>query len=206
MIKPEVFIREFSPDKIKEVIEKLQEISNHYPADQVVVLNIDTYGGEIYGLAAIYEFLQSYPHPIVTYTTSKAMSAGAVLLSSGDTGARFATPNATIMIHELSAGNIGDIKDLEDSHKFLKSENERWMGILARNMGFKNAKELRKLIKDNCEGHDFYLTAEQAKKFGIIDEICYLHISPMSMWNIIKEKRNRKELINANYAMVKGKK
>ena len=203
-LRPEIVVRDFSEEKVKEYIEKLNEISASYPSDQPIIIRVDSYGGEIYGLASLYEHIQTLPNPIITYTTSKAMSAGAILLSSGDKGARFASPNSMIMIHEISAGTSGDIKDIKDYNKFLIRENKRWMQILSKNMN-KTYEQLREVFKKKCEGHDLYLTPVEAKKIGLIDEICYLHMQPSYHWLIKKDSRDRKKLLNAAMKkMVKG--
>jgi len=83
------------------------------------------------------------------------------LLSSGSPGLRIASPNSSIMIHEMQAGAMGDIKDIIDTTTMINRENERWMGILAKNMNM-SKKSIRDLIRERSVGQDLYLTANEA--------------------------------------------
>ena len=111
-IRPEIIVTSFTEKNVAEYIHKLENINLTYEDFQPIIVQIDSYGGNIYGLSQLYEFLISLPNPIITYTTSKAMSAGAIILSAAGTkGMRVASPNSTIMIHELQGGAWGDMKD-----------------------------------------------------------------------------------------------
>lgn len=179
IIKPEVLIMSFNESEVKNYINQIDKISAMFGPHQPIVLNISSYGGNVYGLAMLYEYLSSVDNPIVTYTSSKAMSAGSILLASGTPGMRFASKNSTILIHELqSAVYPDDIKNIENSIDNLKRDNEKWMNILARNMKLNSSKDIRKLIQEKSVGHDLILSAHEAKELNIIDEVCYLKLTP----------------------------
>lgn len=186
VVKPEVLISTFDDKAVVEYIRKIEEIQDNFGPGQPILLNIASFGGSIYGLGMLYEYLQTVPNQIATYTSSKAMSAGAILLAAGGTkGMRFASPHSSIMIHEIQGGPWpDDIKNLESSIESLKKDNEKWMTILAKSMGLKNGKDIRELIKAQSVGHDLMLTSRQAKELGIIDKVCYVKLGAVYGYNI----------------------
>jgi len=189
-IRPKLTIRKFSEDAINSYMEKLDDIEYSYPSDQEILIHIDSYGGPVYGLFMLLDRLEIMSNPIVTYTSSKAMSAGAFLLAiAGNKGSRFASKDASILIHEVQTGAIGDIKDVEDSINHSKALNNRLLDKFAKAIGKKNAAQIREMIKSKVEGHDLTITAEDAKKLGIIDEVCSINIQPYKHWNIVKIKK-----------------
>lgn len=185
-LKPEILITSFDDKAVIEYIRKLDEIQEQFGPDQTILLNISSFGGSIYGLSMLYEHLRVTRNPIATYTASKAMSAGAILLSAGgNKGMRFASPNSSIMIHEVQGGVWpDDIKNLENNIESLKQDNERWMTILAKSMGLRNGKEIRELIKNRSIGHDLMLTAKQAKDLNLIDRVCYVKLGVVYGYNL----------------------
>jgi ATP-dependent Clp protease, protease subunit len=94
-----------------------------------------------------------------------AASMGAVLLSAGEKGKRFALPNAEIMIHQPSGGAEGMATDIEITAKQILKLRERLNKILAKNTGQK----LDKITAD--VDRDFFMTSEEAHKYGIIDKV-----------------------------------
>lgn len=185
-VKPELMITAFTDVAVMRYIERLKEITEHFGPNQPIILHISSYGGSVYGLTLLYEFLKTLSNPIVTYTSSKAMSAGAILLAAGGSpGMRFASPNSSIMIHEVQGGLWpDDIKNQEDNMEVLKKDNERWMTILAKSMGLKNAKDIRALIKERSIGHDLSLTAKEALDLKVIDRVCYVRLEQVYGFNI----------------------
>jgi ATP-dependent Clp protease protease subunit len=206
-LRPEITVVSFNDAEVIAYINHLKLIVDQYGPNQPIVLNISSFGGSIYGLSHLYEYLQSLSNPIVTYTSSKAMSAGAILLSAaGYKGMRYASPNASIMIHEVQGGFWpDDIKNLEDNMDSLKQDNERWMTILAKSMGLKTAKDIRDLIKAKSVGHDLTLSSKQAKEIGLIDKVCYIKLESVFGYNIhttddltVQHKPKKKSLNKEN--------
>ena len=183
-LRPAITVSDFSESAAQGHVNKLQEISEAFSPDQPIIVTIDSHGGSIYGLSLLYSYLESQQHPIITYTASKAFSAGAILLAAGASKSqnksspmRVAAPNATIMIHELQAGaDFGDIKSLENAIDYFGFENDRWMGILAKAMGRKTASDVRKLLHTKAK-NELYLTARQALRLKLIDAVGYLRMS-----------------------------
>jgi ATP-dependent Clp protease protease subunit len=187
--KPKVLITKFSEEAIAKAIQSLETIEICFPPTQPVLIHIDSYGGAVDGLSMLYDKLTSMKNPIMTYTSSKAMSAGAILLATAGTkGMRMASPQATIMIHEIQAGAVGDIKDMEDQMVLCKVLNDRWMKILAKSMNLQGVSAIRALIKKKAIGHDVYLTADQAVKLGVIDVVGSITMTPFSGWNFVVVK------------------
>lgn len=191
--KPKVVVTRFSEEAVAKIIHQLEEIETHFPVTQPILVQIDSYGGQVDGLAMLYDKLTSMGNPIMTYTSSKAMSAGAILLATAASkGMRMASPESTIMIHEIQTGALGDIKDVEDQMALSKVMNDRWMKILARSMGLKSAADIRTLIKKKALGHDVYLTAQQAQQLKIVDVICSIKMVPFYGWNFVALKPEKK--------------
>lgn len=184
--KPKVVVTRFSEDAVSKVIHSLEEIESLYSPNQSILIQIDSYGGAVDGLAMLYDKIKGMSNPIITYTSSKAMSAGAILLATAaNKGMRIASPEATIMIHEVQAGTGGDIKDMEDQMALTKMLNDRWMKILAKSMGLKGASDIRALIKKKAIGHDIYLTAHQALQLKIVDAVASIKMTPFHGWNFV---------------------
>lgn len=183
--KPEVVITSFDEKEANEVVDKLSEIAAFFGPEQSILVKIDSFGGDMHGMANIYEAIKKLKNPIITYCTSKAMSAGAIILAcSGTPGMRFASPMASIMIHEMSAGTFGHIQDMEVDIDMVKAMNAKWMELLAKSMGLNESQDIRDLVARRAAGRELYLTAEQAKECGIIDDIAYVSVSPVVGFNV----------------------
>jgi len=130
-----------------------------------IKLYINSPGGSVYDGMAIYDTIQYISPDVQTIGIGLQASMGAFLLSSGTKGKRFALPNSRIMIHQPSSGTQGKISDQEITLReglFLKQKlNE----ILAKNTGQK----LAKIEKD--ADRDFWMSADEAKTYGLIDEV-----------------------------------
>ena len=128
-------------------------------------LYINSPGGSVYDGLAIFDTMNFVAPDIATYGIGLQASMGALLLSSGAKGKRFMLPNAKTMIHQPSSGTRGKVTDMEIDLRESVNLKERLAEILATNTGQKIAK-----IKDDME-RDYYMTADEAKKYGLIDEI-----------------------------------
>ncbi len=126
---------------------------------------INSPGGSVYDALAIYDTMQYVTNDVQTVGIGVQASAAAFLLSSGAKGKRFALPNATVMIHQPSSGTRGKVTDQEiDLQESLRIKR-LLESIMAQNTGQKPAK-----IHEDME-RDKWLTADEAKKYGIIDAI-----------------------------------
>lgn len=126
---------------------------------------INSPGGSVTDGMAIYDTMQFIKCDVSTICVGMAASMGAFLLSSGTKGKRIALPNSEVMIHQPSAGTKGKVTDMEiDVEHFLRIKNNL-NKILADNTG-KTIEEVKAASE-----RDNWLTAEEAKEFGLIDQI-----------------------------------
>lgn len=134
-------------------------------AKKDIFLYINSPGGSVYDALAIYDTMQYVTNDIQTVGIGVQASAAAFLLSSGTKGKRFALPNATVMIHQPSSGTRGKVTDQEIDLRESLRIKRLLEEIMAGNTGQKVEK-----IHDDME-RDKWLTAQEAKKYGIVDEV-----------------------------------
>ncbi len=130
-----------------------------------IKLYINSPGGSVYDGLAIFDTIRHIAPDVQTIGIGLQASMGAFLLSSGTKGKRYALPNSRIMIHQPSSGTQGKITDQEITLKEGIYLKQRLNEILAKNTGQK----LSKIEKD--AERDFWMGAEEAKKYGLIDEV-----------------------------------
>ena len=126
---------------------------------------INSPGGSVTAGMAIYDTMQYVKCDVSTYCMGMAASMGAFLLSSGAKGKRYALPNSTIMIHQPSGGAKGQATDIEIQAKLILDLRKRLNQIYAENTG-----QPIKVIEKAMD-RDNFMTPEEAKAFGLIDEI-----------------------------------
>lgn len=136
--------------------------------EKEINLYINSPGGMVTAGLAVYDTMQYIRCPITTICMGMAMSFGAVLLTAGTKGKRFALPNSRIMIHQplISGGGInGQATEIEIEAKEIIDTKRRLNGILAKHTG----QSIEKIERDS--ERNFYLSAEEAKAYGLIDEV-----------------------------------
>ena len=126
---------------------------------------INSPGGHVSAGLAIYDTMQFLTCDVNTYCIGQAASMGAVLLAGGTKGKRFSLPNANIMIHQILGGTRGQATDMEIHVKHMLDLKKSLTEILAKHSG-KPYDEVYKA----CE-RDHFMTAEEAKDFGLVDEV-----------------------------------
>lgn len=147
--------------------------------DDSITLWIQSPGGSITSLFAIYDMMQYISTPIETICIGDASSAAAVILAAGSYGKRCALPNSRIMIHQVQIhGQGGSFPEVELSNKETKILNDKMIEILARHTG----QTIAKIRKDTKM--DLSLSAEEAVKYGLIDKI----LSPAKKVPELKKK------------------
>jgi ATP-dependent Clp protease protease subunit len=130
-----------------------------------IQLYLNTPGGSVTAGMAIYDTMQYINCPISTVCVGLAASMGAILLATGTKGKRFALPNSQIMLHQVAGGVSGEAVEIEITAKQILKIRERLNNILSKHTG----QPLEKVSKDT--DRDFYLTAQEAKDYGLIDEV-----------------------------------
>ena len=134
-------------------------------SDRDISIYINSPGGQVYAGMAIYDTMQYIKPEVSTLCLGMAMSMGAILLGGGAKGKRFALPNAKIMIHQGSAGFQGTPTDIDIQAREVLSLRRRMAEILAKHTG----QPLERVEQDI--DRDKFMTAEEGKAYGIIDDI-----------------------------------
>jgi ATP-dependent Clp protease, protease subunit len=146
------------------VCAQLLHLESENP-DKDINLYINSPGGDINALFAIYDTMQYIKPEIATICFGQAASAAAVLLAAGTPGKRLALPHSRVLIHQPYAGAQGQVSDLELASKEIQRLKEQLEQILAEHTG----QSVEKIHTDT--DRDFVMTADEAKEYGIIDEV-----------------------------------
>ena len=133
--------------------------------DKDIHLYINSPGGSVTAGMAIYDTMQYIKPDVCTVCIGMAASMGAFLLSSGAKGKRFALPNSEIMIHQPSGTTNGQVTDMEIHVKRILAMKQKLNEILSENTG-----QPIERVKEDTE-RDNFMTANEAKEYGIIDEV-----------------------------------
>ena len=133
--------------------------------DKDISLYINSPGGEITGLMAIYDTMTFIKNDITTFCYGQAASAAAVLLAAGTPGKRFALPHSRVLIHQPYSGAGGQASDIEIQAREILRMREILDGLLAHHTG----QTVEKISKDT--DRDYIMEAEEARAYGIIDEV-----------------------------------
>ncbi len=146
------------------VVAQMLHLESDDP-DKDINLYINSPGGSVYAGLAIYDTMQFVKPDVVTTCVGIAMSMSALILAGGAKGKRFALPNAKILIHQLSGGFQGPAADIEIHAKEALALRQRLDEILALHTG----QSIEKVSNDT--DRDYFMTAEEAKAYGLIDDI-----------------------------------
>ena len=139
---------------------------DHEDSKKDIVLYINSPGGSVTAGMAIYDTMQFVKADVSTMCVGMAASMGAFLLAAGKKGKRFALPNSEILLHQVSIEGIGgQATDIAIGAKHILDMKQRLNQLLVKNTG----QPLSKVEKDT--DRDFWLSPEEAKQYGVIDEI-----------------------------------
>lgn len=162
-----ITVNDFTEASAKAFASEVAELVDS--GQEIVPVVIDSYGGEVYALLSMVDTLRGCGLPVLTFASGKAMSCGAVLLGCGSKGMRFAAPNATIMIHEVSGGALGKTADVKADAKEIERLNRELLKLLDVSSGKTSgfwANQYRK-----ADRVDLYLRPLHAKRYGLIDHV-----------------------------------
>lgn len=151
-------------DTANIVIAQLLFLESEDPKKDIK-LYIHSPGGSVSAGLAIYDTMNHIKPDVATICVGMAASMAAVLLSSGTKGKRFALPNAEVMIHQVMGGAEGQASDIAISAKHILRTKDNLNRILSKNSG----KPVDQVEKDS--DRDNYMTADEAKKYGLVDEV-----------------------------------
>ncbi|TDY46681.1 ATP-dependent Clp protease proteolytic subunit ClpP [Alicyclobacillus sacchari] len=135
--------------------------------DKDIQMYINSPGGSVSAGLAIYDTMQHIKPDVSTMCVGMAASMGAVLLTAGAKGKRFALPNSEVMIHQPLGGARGQASDIEIHARHILKTRERLNQILAERSG----QPLERVAQDT--DRDNFMSAEEAKAYGLIDEVIY---------------------------------
>lgn len=133
--------------------------------DKDIHLYINSPGGSVTAGMAIYDTMQFIKPKVQTICLGMAASMGSFLLAAGEKGMRYALPNAEVMIHQPLGGAQGQATEIEIAAKHILATREKLNKILAERTG----QDLETIARDT--DRDNYMTAEQAKNYGLIDHV-----------------------------------
>jgi ATP-dependent Clp protease protease subunit len=146
------------------IMAQLLHLESEDP-DKDISLYINSPGGEITGLFAIYDTMQFIKPSVATICIGQAASAAAVILASGDPGKRFILPHARVLIHQPHGGAQGQAVDIQIQAKEITRMRETLDEILAHHTG----QTVEKVSNDT--DRDFIMGANEAREYGIVDEV-----------------------------------
>jgi len=162
-----IFIRgKFDQDLADVVVAQLLYLESN-DKEEDIHMYINSPGGEISSMYAIYDTMQYIKNDIVTIGMGTVASAASLIMAAGTKGKRFALPNANIMIHELSSGMEGKYHDIKNRYE----HTEHLYDKMAKHYVEFTGQKLAKVKKDMKK--DFYMSSEAAKEYGLIDKIQY---------------------------------
>ena len=156
---------EIEEDSTNVIMAQLLWLS-HQDSKKEIDLYINSPGGHVLCLFALYDVMQFIKAPIRTVVLGEAASAAAVLLASGQDGQRMAAPNSQVMIHQPWVGGVGgQVTDISIEVIQLEKLKRKLIEILARHV-----KKPYEEVEQDCE-RNYYLDAQQALDYGIVDSI-----------------------------------
>lgn len=132
-----------------------------------ISLMVSTYGGSIDEMFSLYDTIKFLPCPVHTIAMGKVMSAGVLLLAAGKKGKRLVGRNARLMMHPVSGGAIGNVFEVINESREMKRHHDLMITTLEKETKMKKA-DIERVMK---AGHDYYITADEAIRLGIVDAI-----------------------------------
>ena len=160
-----IFIGGVISDEVANSVIAQLLLLNHEDPKKDIQIYINSPGGSVTAGLAIYDTMQHVKPDVSTICVGMAASMGAVLLGAGKKGKRFALPNAEIMLHQVMGGAEGQAIEIEITARHILKIKDRINQVLVKHTG----QSVAKIEKDT--DRDFYLTSQEAKEYGIIDDI-----------------------------------
>ncbi len=160
-----IFIGSEIDDNIANIVAAQLLFLEADDPDKDIYMYINSPGGMVHSGLAIYDTMQYVRPDVCTTCLGLAASMAAVLLAAGADGKRSCLPNSRVMIHQPMGGGKGQASDIEIMAREIMYTRDKLAGILAERSG----KSLKQIMKDI--DRDYYLSAEEAKDYGIIDVV-----------------------------------
>ena len=160
-----IFLGENIDDRLANLVMAQLLFLEAEDPEKDINIYINSSGGLITSTMAIYDTMQFIKSPVSTICMGQAASGAALILAAGDKGKRFALPHTRILLHQPSGGTTGSASDVNIHAKEILRMRKMMNQILSKHTG----QSVDKINKDT--DRDFIMTSEEAKKYGIIDEI-----------------------------------
>jgi len=160
-----IFLGTGIDDQVANVIVAQLLFLNHEDPEREIQMYINSPGGVIYAGLAIYDTMQMISNPISTVAVGVTASFGTVLLTAGTKGRRFALPNATIHMHQPLGGAQGQATDIEIQAKQIMRLKSLLNNVMAKHTG-----QPLEIIERDLD-RDYYLDAQQAVAYGLVDQV-----------------------------------
>jgi len=154
----------FDENQAKDIITKLITLEMKDP-NKDILMYIDSYGGYVHSFLAIHDVIKTLRCDVATFAIGKTMSCGQMLLISGTKGKRFITPNARVLMHEISSGTFGKLADMEVDINETKA-----LKIILDNLILKYTK-IKKSELQQLMVRDSFFSSQEALKLGIVDHM-----------------------------------
>ncbi len=167
--KPPVIVRvnKFNEEAAEGFTKDMNEARNS--GQPVIPVVIDSYGGQVYSLLAMISEIKDCEIPVATIVESKAMSCGAVLFTFGTEGYRFMSPDATVMIHDVSSGGRGKVEEVKADAAEADRLDQKIYKMMSQNCGKKDD-YFKKIV--HKKGHaDWFLDSGECKKHNVCNHI-----------------------------------
>ena len=156
---------EINEELILEIQQQLLDLSSD--SKEPIHLVISTYGGSVHEMFSLYDVIKFIPSPVYTVGLGKVMSAGSLILSSGEKGHRMIGSSTKVMIHALQAGLYGNFFEMVNDLEAIKQLQDMYVNYMVKETNLSND-EINNLLESKV---DNIFTAEQALKMGIVDKI-----------------------------------
>jgi ATP-dependent Clp protease, protease subunit len=160
-----IFVGSAIDDQVANVVVAQLLYLSHEDPDKMIQMYINSPGGQIYSGLAIYDTMKMIPNKISTVAVGVTASFGTVLLAAGTKGQRYALPHATIHMHQPLGGAEGQASDIEIQAKEILRLKSRLNQILSESTG-----QTLEIIQRDTD-RNFYLEAEQAVEYGLVDQV-----------------------------------
>jgi len=162
-----ITVNDFTEESAKEFSELMSMA--HNTGQKVIPIVIDSYGGLVHSLMSMIADINASDLPVATIVKGKAMSCGAILATFGAEGMRYADPDATFMIHEVSLAAFGKTEEVTASAEEGRRLNEKVLKMMARNCGQDESYFIDQ-IHDRKHA-DWFLTADEAHQIGMVNHV-----------------------------------
>jgi|SRR5271166_1775169 len=163
-----IWVSEISDESLSSFYKDFSKLENDNRI-HIIPIIVSSYGGDVATLMGMRDIIKSSPKIVATIGLGKAMSAGACLLAAGTKGWRFASPETSIMIHEVSGGMVGKTSDVAESASVMASLNKKLLTNFAKDCG-KSYKDVEQQIKSK-KNADWTMSTAEAKRWGVIDKV-----------------------------------